>query len=79
MARIEDGEEDPESTALWNGDPAVTLLIRKQSGANTVTTVAAVKERVESLRARLPKGWKIDYARDQSEFVITAIAAVRST
>ena len=76
VARIEDGEEDPESTALWNGEPAVTLLIRKQSGANTVKTVAAVKERVESLRDRLPKGWKIDYARDQAEFVITAIAAV---
>jgi hydrophobic/amphiphilic exporter-1 (mainly G- bacteria), HAE1 family len=76
VARIEDGEEDPESTALWNGEPAVTLLIRKQSGANTVKTVAAVKERVESLRDRLPKGWKIDYARDQAEFVITAIATV---
>ena len=76
VARIEDGEEDPVSTALWNGEPAVTLLIRKQSGANTVKTVAAVKERVEALRARLPRGWKIDYARDQAEFVITAIATV---
>jgi len=76
VARIEDGEEDPVSTALWNGEPAVTLLIRKQSGANTVKTVAAVKERVEALRARLPKGWKIDYARDQAQFVITAIATV---
>lgn len=77
VARIEDGEEDPESTAMWNGEPAVTLLIRKQSGANTVATVAAVKERVEALRARLPRGWRMDYARDQAEFVITAIATVK--
>src|SRR6185295_4421582 len=77
VARIEDGQEDPESTAVWNGKPAVTILIRKQSGANTVTTVAAVRERVEALRPRLPKGWQIDYARDQSEFVKTAIAAVQ--
>ncbi|MBP6702359.1 MAG: efflux RND transporter permease subunit, partial [Vicinamibacteria bacterium] len=76
VARIEDGEEDPVSTALWNGEPAVTLLIRKQSGANTVKTVAAVKERVEALRGRLPKGWKVEYARDQAAFVITAIATV---
>jgi HAE1 family hydrophobic/amphiphilic exporter-1 len=77
VARIEDGEEDPESTAMWNGKPAVTILVRKQSGANTVTTVAAVRERVEALRSRLPKGWNIDYARDQSEFVKTAIHAVQ--
>lgn len=77
VARIEDGEEDPESTAVWNGDPAVTLLVRKQSGANTVATVDAVRARVEALRSRLPKGWKLDYARDQSEFVRTSIAAVQ--
>ena len=76
VARIEDGEQDPESTSMWNGRPAVALLVRKQSGANTVVTVDAVKERVETLRARLPKGWKMDYARDQSEFVKTAIGAV---
>jgi len=77
VARIEDGQEDPESTAMWNGQPAVTLLVRKQSGANTVATVDAVRARVESLRSRLPRGWKIDYARDQSEFVKTSIAAVQ--
>ena len=77
VARIEDGQEDPESTAVWNGAPAVTLLVRKQSGANTVATVDAVRARVESLRPRLPKSWKIDYARDQSEFVRTSIAAVQ--
>jgi HAE1 family hydrophobic/amphiphilic exporter-1 len=69
VARIEDGQADPESTAMWNGRPAVTILVRKQSGANTVATVDAVRERVEALRPRLPKGWQIDYARDQSEFV----------
>ena len=77
VARIEDGQEDPESTAVWNGKPAVTILVRKQSGANTVTTVAAVRDRVEALRSRLPRGWQIDYARDQSEFVKTAIHAVQ--
>ncbi|MBK5254965.1 MAG: efflux RND transporter permease subunit, partial [Vicinamibacteria bacterium] len=77
VARIEDGQEDPESTAVWNGQPAVSILVRKQSGANTVATVAAVRRKVESLRPRLPKGWRIDYARDQSEFVKTAIAAVQ--
>ena len=77
VARIEDGQEDPESTAVWNGQPAVTILVRKQSGANTVTTVAAVRDRVEALRSRLPRGWQIDYARDQSEFVKTAIHAVQ--
>ncbi len=46
-------------------------------GPTPSTTVDAVRERVESLRARLPKGWRIDYARDQSEFVKTSIAAVQ--
>jgi HAE1 family hydrophobic/amphiphilic exporter-1 len=36
-----------------------------------------VKERVGELRKQLPRGWKMEVVRDQSEFIIAAVDAVK--
>lgn len=77
VATIEDGMEDAESVASVDGQPAVVLQIRKQSGTNTISVVEAIKERFEELRPELPKGWKAEVVRDQSSFVIAAVDAVK--
>ncbi|HSK78331.1 MAG TPA: efflux RND transporter permease subunit [Thermoanaerobaculia bacterium] len=77
VARIEDGMEDAESIASVDGQPAVVLQVRKQSGTNTISVVEAIKERYEELRPELPKGWKAEVVRDQSSFVIAAVTAVK--
>ncbi|MFZ9478269.1 MAG: DUF6088 family protein, partial [Steroidobacteraceae bacterium] len=35
-----------ETVALWHGEPAVVLALRKQTGGNTVAVADAVRERV---------------------------------
>jgi multidrug efflux pump subunit AcrB len=60
VARVEDGTEEAETMALWNGEPAVVLAIRKQTGSNTVTVADAVHERVQELTGDLPPGYRID-------------------
>src|SRR5436190_3028368 len=77
VAHIEDSVAEPESVASVDGKPAVVLQIRKQSGTNTVEVVEALKERTAELQKDLPKGWKMRVIRDQSEYVISAVNAVK--
>jgi HAE1 family hydrophobic/amphiphilic exporter-1 len=77
VARVEDGTAEPASVARVNGQPAVVLQIRKQSGTNTVAVIDRVKERLETLRTQLPPGWKMAIVRDQSSYIEASLHAVQ--
>ncbi len=77
VARVEDGVEEAETLASVNGEPAVVLQVRKQSGTNTIEVVERVRERLESLKAQLPKGYRLDVVRDQSAYIVTAVDTVQ--
>ncbi len=77
VAEVEDGKAEVESAGYRKGSSAVLLNIRKQSGTNTVAVVESVKSALEDMKARLPKGYSISIARDQSEFIENAIHAVQ--
>ncbi len=47
VARVEDGAEEQRSYATLNGKASVTLLVRKQSGSNTVTVAHKVRDALE--------------------------------
>jgi hydrophobe/amphiphile efflux-1 (HAE1) family protein len=76
IGRVEDGTEEVETAALWNGEPAVILAIRKQSGENTVAVVDAVKAKVAEMSEELPPGYHVDVLRDESETIRTSTDAV---
>ena len=69
VATIRRTFEDPKSFARINGQPALALEVTKRSGANIIETVAAVKARVEELRADWPENIEITYLQDQSKQV----------
>src|SRR5512142_1802701 len=77
VGTIEDSIAEAETVASVNGKPGVVLIVRKQSGTNTIETVDAVKERVAEMQSELPAGWKLEIVRDQSEFIIAAVDAVK--
>jgi len=77
VGRVEDGSEDLLTVARRNGQPTVTLSIRKQSGENTIAVVDAVKERLDDIRKTLPVGYKIDIVRDNSLIIRTSTGAVK--
>jgi HAE1 family hydrophobic/amphiphilic exporter-1 len=39
--------------------------------------VQRVKDRLESLKSQLPKGYRLDVVRDQSEYIVTAVDTVK--
>ena len=77
VATVEDGVEEPRSLARLNGKEAVVLEVRKQSGTNTLTVVAAVKERLDDIRGILPPDFKLLIVRDQSTFIKNSFDAVQ--
>ncbi|HAO92863.1 MAG: hypothetical protein A2X99_08865 [Deltaproteobacteria bacterium GWB2_55_19] len=71
-----DGEEEPRTVSRLNGKNAVSALIRKQSGTNTVQVVESVKASLSEIRSTLPPDIEIQVVIDQSKFIKSAVAQV---
>ncbi len=69
IADVSDSVEEPRSLSRMNGKNSVTLVIRKQSGSNTVKLIEAVKKRMDELKAVIPLDFETKVVRDQSEFI----------
>src|SRR5918911_3611414 len=76
IGRVEDTGADPSSAATLDGTPSVSLGVRKQSGANTIAVINAVKQRMAEIQPLLPKDLKIAVTRDQSEFIENSLHAI---
>jgi HAE1 family hydrophobic/amphiphilic exporter-1 len=73
IARVEDGEADPQTIANIDGVSTVLLDVRRQSGTNTVEVVKAVRERLGEIQQTLPPGYHARIVRDLSTFIEAAI------
>jgi HAE1 family hydrophobic/amphiphilic exporter-1 len=73
VGRAEDGVREERSIARLNGEPTVALEIRRQSGANTVEVIDAVKRNLDRVRAQLPPGVNLEVIRDQSTYIRAAL------
>ncbi len=69
VARVVDGEEEARTLSRLNGQNAVSLLIRKQSGTNTVAVVDAVKQKLGEIQKGLPPDIQFEVVRDLSRFI----------
>lgn len=68
VARVEDGAEERRSYSTFNGTSSITMLVRKQSGSNTVDVAHKVKALLEKMKPQLPAGVKIAVPVDNSVF-----------
>ena len=69
VASVVDGSEEPRTLSRLNGANAVSLLVRKQSGTNTVAVVDAVKARLAEVQKGLPQDIQFEVVRDLSRFI----------
>ena len=76
LGYVEDGAEEVRSQALLNGQPAVTLIVSKQSGQNTVAVAHEVKERLKEIQPTLPKDYKLQIVADNSIFIENSLHAI---
>lgn len=73
VATVTDGSAEQRSVSRLNGTPAVSLAIRRQSGANTIEVIESVKEAIERVRPQLPPGVELTIIMDQSRYIYTAL------
>ena len=73
----EDSYQEPRTSARLNGVPAVTLVVSKQSGENTVATANEVKQRLKEITATLPKDIHTEVIGDQSVFIEAAVNSIK--
>lgn len=75
---VEDGLEEERSLSRLNENRAVSLLIRRQSGTNTVAVANAVKAEIEKLQAELaPQGLKLEVVQDLSKYIERSVHEVQ--
>ncbi len=77
IGRVEDGVVEPRTMSRFDGKNAVSLILRKQSGTNTVETVDTVRERLIEVRKLLPAGVEVEITRDQSDFIRESVNEVQ--
>lgn len=77
VATVEDGIEEPRGLSRLDGDLAISLIVQKQSGGNTIAVADAVNERLKIIRQTLPSDIRIEAIRDQSKFIKGSIAEVK--
>ena len=77
VGTVEDGLEEPRGMSRLDGDLAVSLIIQKQSGGNTVAVAEAVKARLEKIRPTLPADIRVEVIRDQAKFIKGSIEEVK--
>jgi hydrophobic/amphiphilic exporter-1 (mainly G- bacteria), HAE1 family len=69
----EDGTKERRTYARFNGRPTVTLEVRRQSGANTIAVIEAVKKSFPLIQDQLPPDVRIEVLRDQSRYIYEAL------
>lgn len=79
IATIIDSNKEVRKFARYNGKPAVTLEVRKNTDANTVIVAESVKETAVKLGKSLPTGMNLQVAYDDSKTVRKSIANLQET
>jgi hydrophobic/amphiphilic exporter-1 (mainly G- bacteria), HAE1 family len=77
IGRAVDGTEEPRTLSRLNGQNAVSLLVRKQSGTNTVQVVDRVRQRLAEIRGTLPPDITVAEVRDLSRFIRRSMKEVQ--
>ncbi|MGZ9086475.1 MAG: efflux RND transporter permease subunit, partial [Rhodoplanes sp.] len=79
VARLELGAASLDRETRFNGGPAAVVAIYQSPGANAISTLKAVKDRLAELEKRFPAdlAWKVTY--DPTTFVKDTIHEVQKT
>lgn len=79
VAEVRDDFKEPTEYVTIDGEPGAAIVVRKQSGANTVQVARAVKKRLVSLARRLPPDVKVTAVMDGSADIERMISDLAQT
>jgi multidrug efflux pump len=79
VADVTDSVEDVRTAGLWNGRPAVLLVIFRQPGANIIDTVDRVRALIPQLQAEIPRNMILDVVLDRTTTIRASVKDVEFT
>jgi HAE1 family hydrophobic/amphiphilic exporter-1 len=79
VATVEDSYQSVRTSASYNGENSITLQVQRQSDANAVRVVDAIRALLPRLQAQLPASVKITLTGDYSVSIREAIHDVNVT
>lgn len=79
VAEVTDGAENRNTLGLFNGEPAVVVLVTRQPGANVIETVDAVRALLPQLQAQLPQDVKLQVASDSTNSIRSSLLEIEFT
>lgn len=79
IAEVRDGVENINTMGLFNGRPAVIVLVTLQAGANVIETVDGVRDLLPSLQEALPDDITLEVASDRTHSIRASLHEVELT
>ena len=79
VASVIDSVEDTHTVGLFNGQPAVIVILTRQPNANIIQTVDSVKAILPDLRADMPRDIGIAVASDRTITIRASLHEVETT
>jgi multidrug efflux pump len=79
VAEVLDGVENTNTLGLFNGQPAVIVLVTRQPGANVIETVDGVRALLPELQAQLPADVQLQVASDSTNSIRASLHEVELT
>ncbi|HEX7864098.1 MAG TPA: efflux RND transporter permease subunit [Variovorax sp.] len=79
VAEVVDGVEDTRTLGLFNGEPAIIVLITRQPSANIIETVDSVRALLPELQAQLPPDVTLQVASDSTNSIRGSLREVEFT
>ena len=79
VAEVNDGVEDTRTLGLFNGEPAIIVLITRQPSANIIATVDSVRALLPELQAQLPPDVQLMVASDSTNSIRGSLREVELT
>jgi multidrug efflux pump len=79
VADVVDGVEDQNNLGLFNGEPAIIVILRSQAGANVIETVDSVRAQLPTLQAQLPPDVTIQVASDSTNSIRSSLHEIEVT
>jgi multidrug efflux pump len=79
VAEVVDGVENTNTLGLFNGSPAVVVLVTRQPGANVIETVDGVRALIPELQAQLPQDVQLQVASDSTNSIRASLREIELT
>ncbi len=79
VAKVQDGAQELESLALYNGQRTLVLQVQKAQDENTIEVIDALTRTVQEMQAQVPAGLRITPITDSSRQIRVSVNNVRQT